>query len=64
MSSALPPNDDIAWKVWVGSIVSAVLATVAVTARLVARKLSAAAYGWDDVTIVLALVSRSSFMRR
>ena len=57
MSSALPPDDNIAWRAWVGSIVSVVLATAAVAARLVARKLSAAAYGWDDATIVFALVS-------
>lgn len=57
MSSAILPDEDAAWRVWVGSIVSVVLATAAVAARLVARYLSAAPFWWDDVTIVLALVS-------
>lgn len=52
----LPPDDNIAWKVWVGSIVSVVLATVAVVARLTARKLSAARFWWDDHLIAMALV--------
>ena len=33
-----------------------VLATIAVIARLVSRKLSVAKYWWDDLTIVLAWV--------
>lgn len=57
---ALPPDDDIAWKVWVGSIVGVVSATVAVAARLYARKLSAAHFWWDDLFIVLALVMQWS----
>ena len=32
------------------------LATIAVIARLVSRKLSVAKYWWDDLTIVLAWV--------
>lgn len=56
MAIPIPPNDDIAWKVWVGSIVSVVLATLAVTARLIARRLSAARFWWDDFTIFMALL--------
>lgn len=55
--SALPPDDSEAWKVWVGSVVSVVLATIAVIARLVARRISAANFWWDDYTIIAALVS-------
>ncbi|KAL8702705.1 MAG: hypothetical protein Q9201_004126 [Fulgogasparrea decipioides] len=55
MSSTLPPDDSLAWKVWVGSIVSVVTATVAVGLRLFARRISAAPYWWDDYTILVAL---------
>ena len=58
MALKMPPNENIAWKVWIGSIVGVVLSTIAVTARLVARKLSAAEFWWDDFFIVLALVRR------
>ena len=58
-----PPNVSIAWKVWVGSIVSFVLATVAVFARLLARRISSAKLWWDDLTIVLALVRLDSVDR-
>ena len=34
-----------------------VVTTVVVVLRLVARKISAVGFGWDDWTIVLALVS-------
>ena len=57
MPTAIPPDENIAWKVWVGSIVGVVLSTLAVTARVVARKLSAAHFWWDDLCIILALVS-------
>lgn len=60
MATARPPDENIAWKVWVGSIVGVVLSTVAVIARIVARRLSAAEFWWDDFFIVFALVSRSS----
>ena len=53
----LPPDVSDAWKVWVGSIVSVVLATIAVAARLAARRISAARFWWDDYTIIMALVS-------
>ena len=38
------------------TITLTVLATLAVAARLVARKLSVAKFWWDDLLIVLALV--------
>ena len=57
---SLPPDVSIAWKVWLGSIVSVVAATVAVVLRLIARRLSAAPFWWDDWTIVASLVSTSS----
>ncbi|KAI4253431.1 MAG: hypothetical protein LQ352_003697 [Teloschistes flavicans] len=56
MSATHPPDDSIAWKVWVGSIVSVVLATLFVGLRLLARRISAAPYWWDDYTIIAALV--------
>lgn len=56
MATPTPPDVDIAWKVWVGSCAAIVLATTAVIARLLARRISAASYWWDDATIVLALV--------
>lgn len=67
-ASTAQPNVSEAWKVWVGSIVSVVLATIAVAARLAARRISAAKFWWDDFTIVLALVryadsSRTSDIR-
>ena len=54
---SLPPDDSLAWKVWIGTIVSVVSATVAVAARLLARKISAAPFWWDDWTIIASLVS-------
>ena len=56
---SLPPDVSLAWKVWLGSIVSVVAATVAVALRLYARRLSAAPFWWDDWTIVASLVSMS-----
>ena len=57
---SLPPDVSLAWKVWLGSIVSVVAATVAVALRLFARRLSAAPFWWDDWTIVASLVSIAS----
>ena len=56
MTGAMPIDDSVAWKVWLGSVVSVGLATVAVAARLSARKISAAPFWWDDYTIVISLV--------
>ena len=54
---SLPPDDSQAWKVWLGTIICVVAATIAVAARLLARKISAAPFWWDDWTIIAALVS-------
>ncbi|KAI4202283.1 MAG: hypothetical protein LQ350_002667 [Teloschistes chrysophthalmus] len=56
MSATHPPDNSLAWKVWVGSIVSVALATLFVGLRLYARRISAAPYWWDDYTIIAALV--------
>ena len=56
MPGALPIDDSVAWKVWLGSVVSVGLATLAVAARLIARKISAAPFWWDDYTILISLV--------
>lgn len=56
MATPTPPDVDIAWKVWLGSCAAVVLVTLAVIARLVARRMSAASFWWDDWTIVLAVV--------
>jgi len=57
MPIPLPPDDSVAWKAWLGSVVSVALATIAVAARLLARKMSAAPFWWDDWTIIASLVS-------
>lgn len=41
---------------YAATITLAIVQTIAVGARLAARKLSAANFWWDDYTIVLALV--------
>ena len=41
------------------TITMEVLATIAIIARLVSRKLSAARYWWDDLSILLAWVRES-----
>ena len=58
--SAIPPDDSVAWKLWVGSVVSVLCATAAVMLRLVARRISAARLWWDDWIIMFSLVK--SFM--
>ena len=57
MAASNIPDESLEWKVLLGSIVSVVLATIAVVVRLVARRLSDAPYWWDDYTICGALVS-------
>ena len=54
---SLPPDESLAWKVWLGTIVCVVASTTAVAARLLARKISAAPFWWDDWTIIASLVS-------
>lgn len=48
-------------EVFGGTISLIILASVAVAARLAARKISVAGLWWDDYVIVLALV-RSAFL--
>ena len=57
MSKPLPADDSVAWKVWLGSVVSVSSATVAVALRLLARRISNATFWWDDWTILASLVS-------
>ena len=65
MSFQLPPNDftpvELAASnkapVYVAVAVGFVLATGAVILRLLARRISKASFGWDDYTIIFALVS-------
>ena len=64
MSSPLPPNNSVAWKVWLGSIVSVALATIAVSLRLLARRISNASFWWDDWTILASLVSSTLLTQR
>lgn len=56
---SMPHDDSLVWKVWVGSVVSVIAATVPVAARFFARKISAAPYWWDDWTILASLVSKA-----
>lgn len=56
---AVPPDESRVWRVLVGSIVSVVLASIAVTLRMIARKMSGVGYWWDDYTILAALVGVS-----
>lgn len=51
-----PPDESRVWRVYVGSIVSVVLATIAVFLRMAARRMSGVGYWWDDYTIAAALV--------
>lgn len=56
-------NTDIFYQsrvsgIYGGTVPLMVLATIAVAARLVARKLSVAKYWWDDLLVVLALVRK------
>ena len=60
MSTAVPPDDSVAWKVWVTSIVSVVAATLAIIGRLIARKISGAHLWWDDYTIIVSGVCSST----
>jgi hypothetical protein len=59
-SAQLPPDDNIAWHIYVGTIVTIVPATIAVILRFVSRHVAHAGFWWDDYTIAIALVSSSS----
>ncbi|KAJ5154273.1 uncharacterized protein N7500_009712 [Penicillium coprophilum] len=51
-----PPNANISWRIYVGTIVSIVPATTSVILRFVARNISRAGLWWDDYTIAVSLV--------
>ena len=55
-SAAVPPDESVAWELWIGTTVSVVLGTLAVLLRVIARRKSAALFWWDDYTIMLAMV--------
>lgn len=62
-----PPDDSIAWHVYVGTITPIVPATILVILRFISRHVARAGLWWDDYTIAIALVSSSyeiSFSRR
>ncbi len=49
---------NIEWHIWVGTIIPLVAATLAVICRFIARNISSAKFGWDDWTLVVALVTK------
>lgn len=55
------PSDDIAWRIYVGTITTIVPATIVVILRYIARYVARAGLWWDDYTIVAALVSTQAF---
>lgn len=56
-SSQGNPDDDIAYHIWVGTIVTLVPATIAVVLRYFARHASRVGFWWDDYLIFVSLVS-------
>ncbi|EYE99210.1 uncharacterized protein EURHEDRAFT_541056 [Aspergillus ruber CBS 135680] len=50
------PGDDIAYRIWIGTIVTVVPATVITALRFTARTVSRVGLWWDDYTIAAALV--------
>lgn len=50
------PGDDIAYRIWIGTIVTVVPATVITALRFIARTVSRVGLWWDDYTIAVALV--------
>ncbi|XHG09504.1 hypothetical protein AWENTII_012559 [Aspergillus wentii] len=53
---AADPDDNIAYRLWIGTIVTLVPATIAVIVRFIARFASRVGYWWDDYTIIVALI--------
>lgn len=52
-----PNNDNIAYRIWIGTIVTVVPATLVTALRLTARVVSQVGLWWDDYTIAVSLVS-------
>lgn len=50
------PGENIAYRIWIGTIVTVVPATVITTLRFIARTVSRVGLWWDDYTIAVALV--------
>ena len=50
-STTTPPRDDIARRIYVGTITTIVPATIVVILRYIARYLARAGLWWDDHTI-------------
>ncbi|KAL5339240.1 hypothetical protein BJX70DRAFT_364791 [Aspergillus crustosus] len=48
--------DDISDRVWIGTIVTVVLATIAVCLRFLSRHIAKAGYWWDDWVIVSSVI--------
>ncbi|KAL2860786.1 uncharacterized protein BJX67DRAFT_326749 [Aspergillus lucknowensis] len=48
--------EDISYRVWIGTILTAVLATIAVVLRFVSRYIVKAGLWWDDWVIVVSLI--------
>lgn len=51
-----PPNENISWRVLVGTIVTIIPATISVILRFVARHVPGIGLWWDDYTIAISLV--------
>jgi hypothetical protein len=56
MDSGQNDDQNIAYRIWVGTIVTIVPATFAVVLRFLGRHVSRAGFWWDDYTIAIALV--------
>ncbi|KAL4947390.1 hypothetical protein BDW69DRAFT_178501 [Aspergillus filifer] len=48
--------EDIAYQIWVGTIVTVVAATIAVVLRFISRYIAKAGFWWDDWVIVASLL--------
>ncbi|KAL2854877.1 hypothetical protein BJY01DRAFT_243527 [Aspergillus pseudoustus] len=48
--------EDISWRIWIGTIVTVIPATIAVVLRFVSRHFARAGFWWDDWTIAASLV--------
>lgn len=50
-------GDPIAYRIWIGTIVTVVPATIVTVLRFTARVVSRVGLWWDDYTIAVSLVS-------
>ncbi|KAJ6178544.1 hypothetical protein N7519_009005 [Penicillium mononematosum] len=50
------PDENISWRILVGTIVSIVPATICVILRFIARHVACAGLWWDDYTIAVSLI--------